>query len=191
MIFNEKALIKMLKAAFKNNNLIYGQIDDYVVFGGTTWRGSINEEFMTQTIYGEMLKLTGIYPRQGYVYTINKEKVAQYTLATLGEFKGNADIGLITTKVIYDNYKRILAHQDRLFEVFEGHVEMLDQSAVTDSEDRFTGPYYDPNLELFTWSNDECTLKLYDQYKNDEAPELVSFEKIISELEPDPKYTFH
>ena len=62
MIFNEKMLIKMLKAAFKNNNLIYGQMDDYIVFGGTTWRGSIEQNFVSQTIYGEMLKLTGVYP---------------------------------------------------------------------------------------------------------------------------------
>ncbi len=191
MIFNEKMLIKMLKAAFKNNNLIYGQMDDYIVFGGTTWRGSIEQNFVSQTIYGEMLKLTGVYPKAGAVYSINKEKVAQYSFYELYEFKGNAEVPLITTKVIYDSDRRILAHKERLFEVFEGHIEMLDQSWVTDEEDRFTGPYYDDQNDLFTWSNDTSTLKAYNQYRDENVPELEVFEKIKEYLEPDPKYTFH
>lgn len=191
MIFNEKALIRHLKIALKNGNLIYGQIDNMIVFGGTTWRGCIDEEFVSQGIYGEMLKTTGIYPREGAVFTINKEKIAQYTFTDQGEFKGGEEEKLIVTKIIYDGYKRILKGNDGLMEVYEGHVNMLDQSAVTDSEDKFTGPFYDRQRDGIFWHNDTCWLKIYDQYQNEERTELAYLSKIENDLESDWRYTFH
>lgn len=193
MIFNEKALIRMLKQAFRNGNLIYGQIDDYILFGGTNWRGCIEENFVTQGIYGEMLKLTGIYPKKGSVFTINKERIAQYTIVDMAEFKDgvNEASEMMVSKIVYDNYKRILIGKDGLLEVYEGHVEMLDQTYVTDEEDRYEGPFFDSYRNQVIWRNDVCELHLLKQYTDEECPELETFEKIIPELEYDGKYTFH
>lgn len=191
MIFNEKALIRHMKIALKNGNLIYGQIGELIVFGGTTWRGCIDEEFMTQGIYGEMLKTTGVFPRPGEVFTINKEKIAQYTFTDIGEFKGGDEEDLIVTKIIYAGDRRILKGKDGLMEVYEGHVNMLDQSAVTDEEDKFTGPFYDVLRGCVFWHNDTCALKVYDQYQNEDRPELLYFSKIENELEVETRYTFH
>lgn len=193
MIFNEKAFIRLLKRTFKTG-LIYGYIDERYIFGGDNWRAAIDEDYVTPLIIGELMKLTGLYPKEGSVFTINKEKMAQYTFTDPREFsKPDDGVRVGVTDITLSEYMRVtrLVREEKLGVLFEDFIQLLDRSNVRDDEDIIEGPFYSITQENYYWFNDTCILKVTDEYKEVYNETLEMLRKYSTVFPVNAKYTFH
>lgn len=191
MIFNEKAFIRLLKRTLKTG-LIYGYIDERYIFGGDNWRAYIHQDYVTQNILGELMKLTGLYPRPGSVFTVNKEKMAQYTFTDPGEFEVPLDgMRMGVTDIVLNDYMRVTSQNKILRMVFEDFIHLFDKDYVSDEEDMYEGPFYSPTEEKYYWKNDTCLFKVVDEYKDIYNETLEKLQECLPLLPIAEKYTFH
>ena len=190
MIFNERSFIRLLKRELKTG-LIYGYLEENYVFGGANWRAAIHQDKVTQGILGELMKMTALYPKNGAVFTVNKEKMAQYTITHPREFK-EPDDGheLGVTDIIINDYLRVTAGSE-LRLIFEDFIQVLDQDSVTDEEYRYEGPFYSESEDNFFWKNDTCILKVSNEYRGVYNETLDLLRKMNVAFPINERYTFH
>lgn len=195
MIFNEKALMRLIKRYFKNG-LIYGCDDERYLFGGGYWRAAIDINKTPKTITGELLKMTGIIPTPGTYLSIDKDNLVQYAFTDPQEFAlWNEDslIPLKVTPVIYGESERICVDSNlNTYGINQSFLDVLDQDSITDEEEKFRGPFYDEYNEKFIWFNDLCVFKVWDSFKQRERTEgRGAIDSIAGKLPADLHYTFH
>lgn len=195
MIFNEKAFIRHLKR-HKKSGIIYGRNEDNYLFGAGVWRAAINENKVSMNIFGELMKLTSLYPQKGYTFECVDGELAQYRFNDPMEWETPQDLIPLSVYdiVIEDSYRVLADIEGNIRLIPDVFVQMLDKEAVTDEEYMFKGPFYSESEEMFVWYNDSCIMKVLarDQEAIETSEKVKALEQAIAAgFSPSCKYTFH
>ena len=159
MFLNNTILKRLMKKAYKSENMVVAQTEDRFYIGGLYWEMDVRKAFMPKQILAQLIELAGEVPEQGKAFRTtkdgNREEDGLRTEVETEQFEKPIDITDIIVIGDLGTYQRVLQAQDgKTYIVNNIFVDIADNNATEEQRGEYnvTLPMYEEKQGIL-WMN--------------------------------------
>lgn len=159
MFLNNTILKRLMKKAYKSENMVVAQTKDRFYIGGLYWEMDVRKAFMPKQILAQLIELAGEVPEQGKAFRTtkdgNQEEDGLRTEVKTEKFEKPIDVTDIIVIGNLGTYQRVLQAKDgKTYIVNNIFVDIADNNATEEQRGEYdvTLPMYEEKQGIL-WMN--------------------------------------